>query len=159
MRAGKTAQHRLKSCWQTPHNGFLILFQSIYLCVICRASYDVLPIALHEGLPGHHLQVNRWKPNMCKYWYFNTHFVPNNCNLTLSSLNLPLSPSSTTSRELLSQFSTCSGWRWLELGGKWTKYIVIIWKNPRKFSFKNGKLSHSSEMQNDALMHHDGLKG
>ena len=29
--------------------------------------------------------------------------------LTLSSLNLPSSSSSTTSRELLSQFSTCSG--------------------------------------------------
>ena len=29
--------------------------------------------------------------------------------LTISSLNLPLSSSSTTSRELLSQFSTCSG--------------------------------------------------
>ena len=29
--------------------------------------------------------------------------------LTLSSLNLPLSSSSTTSRELLSQFSTCCG--------------------------------------------------
>ena len=29
--------------------------------------------------------------------------------LTLSTLNLPLSSSSTTSRELLSQFSTCSG--------------------------------------------------
>ena len=29
--------------------------------------------------------------------------------LTLSSLNLPLSSSPTTSRELLSQFSTCSG--------------------------------------------------
>ena len=29
--------------------------------------------------------------------------------LTLSSLNLPLSSSSTTSRELLSQFSACSG--------------------------------------------------
>ena len=29
--------------------------------------------------------------------------------LTLSSLNLTLSSSSTTSRELLSQFSTCSG--------------------------------------------------
>ena len=26
--------------------------------------------------------------------------------------------SSTTSRELLPQFSTCSGWRWLEVGGK-----------------------------------------
>ena len=37
---------------------------------------------------------------------------------TLSSLNLPLSSSSTTSRELLSQFSTCSGWRWLEVREK-----------------------------------------
>ena len=35
--------------------------------------------------------------------------------LTLSGLNLPLSSSSTTSRELLSQFSTCSGWRWLDV--------------------------------------------
>ena len=37
---------------------------------------------------------------------------------TLSSLNLALSSSSTTSSELLSQFSTCSGWRWL----KWVAY-------------------------------------
>ena len=29
--------------------------------------------------------------------------------ITLSSLNLPLSSSSTTSRELLSQFATCDG--------------------------------------------------
>ena len=34
---------------------------------------------------------------------------------TLSGLNLPLSSSSTTSRELLSQFSTCSGWRWFDV--------------------------------------------
>ena len=32
--------------------------------------------------------------------------------LTLSSLNLPLSSSSATSRELQPQFSTCSEWRW-----------------------------------------------
>ena len=38
------------------------------------------------------------------------------CVLTLSSLNLPVSSSSTTSRELLSQFSTCSGWRWFDVG-------------------------------------------
>ena len=35
--------------------------------------------------------------------------------LTLSSLNLPWSSSSNTSRELLSQFSTCSGWRWFDV--------------------------------------------
>ena len=39
-------------------------------------------------------------------------------HLTLSSLNLPLSSSSTTSRELLSQFSTCSEWKWVEVGEK-----------------------------------------
>ena len=46
--------------------------------------------------------------------------------LTHSSLNLPLSSSSTTSRELLSQFSTCSEWRWLEEGDKLTK-IAMYW--------------------------------
>ena len=38
--------------------------------------------------------------------------------LILSSLNLQWSSSSTTSRELLSQFSSCSGWRWFWVGGK-----------------------------------------
>ena len=46
--------------------------------------------------------------------------------LTLSSLNLPLPSSSTTSRELLSQFSTCSGWRWLEVGGKWKNILLFL---------------------------------
>ena len=41
--------------------------------------------------------------------------------LTLSSLNLPLSSSPTTSCELLSQFSTCSWWRWFEVDGKINK--------------------------------------
>ena len=38
--------------------------------------------------------------------------------LTLSSLNLPLSSSSITSHEFLSQFPTCSGWRWC-FGAPW----------------------------------------
>ena len=46
--------------------------------------------------------------------------------LTLSSLNLPLSASSTTSRKLLSQFSTCSGWRLFELSEK-IKKIAMYW--------------------------------
>ena len=49
-------------------------------------------------------------------------------HLTLSSLNLPLSPSSTTSRELLLQFSTSSGWRWLKVGDKWWKMILLLLK-------------------------------
>ena len=58
--------------------------------------------------------------------------------LTLSSLNLPLSFLSTTSRELLSQFSTCSGWRWLDVGEKekkiamywWTSFMEIFYLKP-----------------------------
>ena len=46
--------------------------------------------------------------------------------LTLSSLNLLLSSSSTTSRELLSQFSTCSGWKWLDVDEK-LKKIAMQW--------------------------------
>ena len=49
--------------------------------------------------------------------------------LTLSSLNLPLSSSSTTSRELLSQFSTCSGWRWFDVGDKLKKTTVYSKNN------------------------------
>ena len=36
-------------------------------------------------------------------------------------MNLPWSFSSTTSRELLSQFSNYSGWKWPEVGDKWKK--------------------------------------
>ena len=53
--------------------------------------------------------------------------------LTLSSLNLPLSSSSTTSRELLSQFSTCSGWRWFEVGEQLQIGKPVSWG----FSFLN----------------------
>ena len=56
--------------------------------------------------------------------------------LTLPSLNLPLSSSTTTSRELLSQFSTCSGWRWLDVGEKVKKKLPCIGKPVSwKFSF------------------------
>ena len=37
-----------------------------------------------------------------------------------------LSSSSTTSRELLSQFSTWRGWRWFEVGEK-VKKIAMYW--------------------------------
>ena len=47
-----------------------------------------------------------------------------NASLTLSGLNVPLPSPSTTSRELLSQFSTCSGWRWFEVGGKLKKITM-----------------------------------
>ena len=47
--------------------------------------------------------------------------------LTLSSLSLPLSSSSTTSCELLSQLPTCSGWRWLEMGEKLKKIAMYWW--------------------------------
>ena len=48
------------------------------------------------------------------------------------------------------------------MGGKWKKIIVIIETIPWKFSFQTPsfrKWSHSSEMQNDALLHREDLKG
>ena len=45
--------------------------------------------------------------------------------LTFSSLNLPLSSSSNTSSELLSQFPTCSEWRWLAVGEKLKKIAML----------------------------------
>ena len=46
--------------------------------------------------------------------------------LTLWSLNLPLSSSSATSRELLSQFSSCSGWGWFRIGGKIKENCLLL---------------------------------
>ena len=59
-----------------------------------------------------HLRAQSLHPSTFSRWTTDIH------TLTFSSLNLPLSSSSTTSRELLSQFSTCSGWIWLEVGEK-----------------------------------------
>ena len=59
----------------------------------------------------------------------NSHYQ---CILTISSLNLPVSSSSTTSRELLSQFSTCSWWSWLEVDGKWKKILILL----KQFNFE-----------------------
>ena len=48
--------------------------------------------------------------------------------------------------------------KWLQI----KKNLVIIKTVPWKFSFKSPcrcrKLSHSSKMRNDDLMHHEGLK-
>ena len=85
------------------------------------------------------------------------------CYLTLSSLSLPLSSSSTTSHELLSQFLTCSEWKWFGVSEK-LKKIIMYWQ----ISFMEivikkplvvWKIILFSGMQNDALMHREGLKG
>ena len=49
--------------------------------------------------------------------------------LTLWSLSLPLPSLSTKSRELLSQFSTCSGWRWFRCGLKIKEncHVLVNW--------------------------------
>ena len=44
----------------------------------------------------------------------------------LSSLNLSLSSSSTTSRELRQQFAACSGWRWFEVGKQFKKNCHVL---------------------------------
>ena len=71
------------------------------------------------------------------------------CCLILSSLKLPLSSSSTTSRDLI---SICSGWRWLEVGGKRKKISLLLKKSSMKIILLQTiiacrKWSHSSERQ------------
>ena len=83
-------------------------------------------------------------------------------SFSLSSQNLPLSSSPTTSRELLSQLSTCSGWRWLKLVANEKKISLLLkqlHENVRSKTQRCWKLSYSSEMQNDVLKHRVGLKG
>ena len=88
--------------------------------------------------------------NICKY----------RC-LTLSGLNFPLSSSSTTSRELLSQFLTCSGWRWFDVGEKVKKNAMYWWASFVDFFVLKplvvGKLGLFSRMYYDALMHREVL--
>ena len=98
--------------------------------------------------------------HICDMFFMNTIiFNP----LTLSSLDLPLSSSSTTNRELLSQFSTCSGWKWFDVGEK-LKKLAIYWYTSfiEIFLLKPlivGKLSLFSGLWNDASMHREGLNG
>ena len=56
-----------------------------------------------------------------------------------------LSSSSTTSRELLSQFSTCSGWRWFDGGEKLEKIRSV---------FRDVKWCFNPLILHDALEHH-----
>ena len=55
---------------------------------------------------------------------FSVQVIKREALLTLFSLSLPLSSSSTTSRELLSQFSTCSGCRGLDVVSKLKKIAM-----------------------------------
>ena len=65
-----------------------------------------------------HLSVQADPPSLRRW--------PNGPISTLSSLNLPLSSSSTTNRELLSQFSTCSEWRRLAVGENLKKNCHVL---------------------------------
>ena len=70
---------------------------------------------LGPTIPGGWDYLCSFRPNICKSW----------C-LTLSSPSLLLSSSSTTSRKLMSQFSTCSGWRWLDVGDEWKNILLFL---------------------------------
>ena len=71
--------------------------------------------------------------------------------------SLSLSSPSITSRELLSQFSTCGEWRCLKVGNKWKKDSIIFKTVPRTCRSKSTtgcrKLGIFSEMQDNGLMH------
>ena len=145
--------HEIYNLESATYSSFLSIFhKSFTLPCFCGSSIQ---------------KTHRW-PCKCHVKYsLHTTYMVIACMLvhalTLSNLNLPLSSSSNTTRELLSQFSTCSGWRWLEVGGKWKKNMLLLLK---QFHDKNRskpsrcwKLSHFSEMRNDAWMHFEGLKG
>ena len=51
-----------------------------------------------------------------------------------------LSSSSTTSRELLSQFLTCSGWRWFEVGEQLKKITMYWWTTLKYILYKSWRL-------------------
>ena len=63
--------------------------------------------------------------------------------------------------ELLSQFSTVEedGLMWLANGKKLSLLLKQFRENVRFKTPRCRKLGHSSEMQNAALMHREGLKG
>ena len=106
----------------------------LFSLVICQ-SFDVNPSApevlvsiFHSFEAGiaNAISSFKWrkiflfmKNNHLQYWIIRN-------NLTLSILSLPLSSSSTTSRELLSQFSTCSGWRWFDVGVELKKITMYL---------------------------------
>ena len=75
---------------------------------------DKFPCRLHGLSRG---WLNIWDVNPKSVYSWPTVF-DGGPTLTLSILKLPLSLLVTTRRELVSQFSTCSEWRWLEVGGK-----------------------------------------
>ena len=83
-------------------------------------------------------------------------------HLNLSSLNLPLSSSSTTSRELLRNSRLVvdeDDLKWVTNKGE---ILLLLKLFHNKNSYKPlgfQKLSISSEIQNYALRHRDGLKG
>ena len=55
----------------------------------------------------------------------------------------------------------CRGGRWLEVGGIWKHIFLLLKHSMKNCHFKTPKckkLGHSSDMQNDALMHRIGLK-
>ena len=71
--------------------------------------------------------------------------MPATQGLTLSNLNLPLSSSST-----VSQLVADEDLKWVK--NKQT-ILLLLKKSHENFHSENGKLSNSSEMQNNTLMH------
>ena len=78
-----------------------------------------------------HLKQHSFSVSVCQTWRHMTlsqyWFNKLPASKTVSGLNLPLSYSSTTSRELLSQFSTWSGWKRFDVVYE-LKKIAMSWE-------------------------------
>ena len=73
-------------------------------------SFSLVSDLAYVAQVGLIYRLSNWNRGLLFANLFTTElFVTIIIHSTLSVLNLPLSPSSTTSRELLPQFSTCSG--------------------------------------------------
>ena len=64
--------------------------------------------------------------------------------------SLLLSSSSTTSCELLSQFSPCSGWIWLEVGDKWKSTLLFLKQFHGNFCSKTTRFQEFKSFFRDA---------
>ena len=75
----------------------------------------------------------------------------------ISNMNLSWKYLFTTRLELLSQFLTCSGWWWPEMGDKCTKVVITLKQFHEIFWFKSRKPDQFSRTQKWCLVHHEGL--
>ena len=101
---------------------FLFCVRILNLKVQCNKYITIIQCIQR----GYRFQTSESDVIDIRFWRLKTTLVSYFSALTLSTLNLPLSSSCTTSRELLSQFSNCSGYIWFEMSEKLKKIAMYL---------------------------------